>query len=168
MATEDTRFDELEGRELDVAVARELMGLSVQHHDPPLIGIAGPPIRWSYLSDETDYGPEPLRFRVPEYSDKIWNAWEAVEHLREQGFMSVLKHMPDDHPFKIQGSASEYGGREPTRDLPGSDGQAIAEFYPVTEKARSRVQPGINLSARAASLATAISRAALRTAREVS
>lgn len=69
--SERTPVDELEGRELDCAVAEEVMGLRICH-DP---GCAA----WGGLH-EFDEGEE-----IPHYSTDIAAAWEVVDRMKEVG-----------------------------------------------------------------------------------
>lgn len=62
------------GRELDALVSSKVMGLTSGCQTVP----------WSL---------------VPRYSTNIQDAWQVVEHLRRQGWLVVVKEMPDGFPF---------------------------------------------------------------------
>lgn len=166
MKTEGRDVYDLEGRELDLAVHEEVLGqpgCAVREDD-------GDFVRWRPVdSEEAAEHPEDRRqIACRLFHRNMAAAWKVAEHLRQRGFLPVLKHMPDDHPFKAQGSASEYAGPgDRTRDLGGTEGRAIAEFYPVSDEARESVDVLADMTAYGNEPAEAICRAAILTVREV-
>ena len=84
---------------LDTEIAKKLFGYTVTRYDWP--GSHGP-VSWIRHVDTE--GNE----RVPCcYSSDIGDAWRVVEHLREQGWLVVVKEMPDAYPFLGDGRSEE-------------------------------------------------------------
>lgn len=63
---------ELSDADLNAALAERVMGRRVAYLDP-----------------------------LPDYAHDIAAAWAVIEHLREQGWLVVVKAMPDNHPFYL-------------------------------------------------------------------
>lgn len=63
---------ELSDADLNAAIAERVMGRRVAYLDP-----------------------------LPDYAQDIAAAWAVIEHLREQGWLVVVKAMPDNYPFYL-------------------------------------------------------------------
>lgn len=110
---ERTPVEELEGRELDAAVAKEVMEMDVRQ----LVDDLGRPDGWVRLyhlgEDGQAHGVEVLdgerviRRSVPPYSTDIAAAWEVVEHMRTEGAANAR---PEDAPMRYLFKLDEDAG----------------------------------------------------------
>jgi hypothetical protein len=94
----------LEGKELDAAVAREVLKLENVTQGKNHKGMVGPlgfmcppePEVWYYFNKKftTHTGTWPCMDYLPDYSRDIYSAWDVVEKMYELGYSYYLLGIP--------------------------------------------------------------------------
>lgn len=155
----------LTGRELDRAVAIEVMGYTKGPAPHNACWCLLPP---GVSSEDTQTPEGPCRDWdrfLPRFSIDETSAWRVARLMRSRGYLVVIKFMPQKFAFIDPGDPSEYNPH-PSSEISGSEGKAYCDFQwiPVDddEDVRRRMHHNAQMAATAE---VAICRAALTAVR---